>query len=323
MKKVLVVGGGRISLSHVPHVLQTFGEDLTIVEPSFFNRRLIGFLTRAKCYKALGQLNVSDFDFALILTPPHLHRSLAERCLQRGVPCFIEKPAVLSLDEFDALTRMAQDNNTFFTDGYVYRYHPIIQALKNWIMQNSTVAKFDICMVGNVAHDDEAKDWRSVGLSSGVLWDYGCHVIDIANFLLNGLSNDVSIAHSVFEPKSNRLDEISLIVAGECNTTISANWKDTRQRKANWRGSFETQAGDQVIFDQYSIRFRNADGTESFTNINTLDSDVQYYLRGEDFSRQWGDFADYLNRPKSHQFEHMLTFRDTYVVLDAAQRILS
>ena len=48
-------------------------------------------------------------DYALIVTPNHVHFDPAMKCLNAGIPVFCEKPLTTTLDEADQLVKAVQE----------------------------------------------------------------------------------------------------------------------------------------------------------------------------------------------------------------------
>lgn len=60
---------------------------------------------------AIEKLLASDVDFVCVATPDDRHFEAARKSLEAGKHVLIEKPSVLSLQELDELTRIAEQNN--------------------------------------------------------------------------------------------------------------------------------------------------------------------------------------------------------------------
>ena len=97
MIRVIIVGAGRIALSHLPHILiHPKIELVAIVEPNIVARFIIKRLSQVKVVSNLDKLKPNDYDAAFVLTPPNTHFQIGMSLLEQGKHLFLEKP--LSLD---------------------------------------------------------------------------------------------------------------------------------------------------------------------------------------------------------------------------------
>lgn len=62
-------------------------------------------------------------DYALIVTPNHVHFDPAMKCIQAGIPVFCEKPLTVTLEESDQLVKAVQEKNIPFGVAHTYLGH--------------------------------------------------------------------------------------------------------------------------------------------------------------------------------------------------------
>ena len=62
-------------------------------------------------------------DYALIVTPNHVHYDPAIRCIEAGIPVFCEKPLTVTLDEADSLVRAVKKAKIPFGVAHTYLGH--------------------------------------------------------------------------------------------------------------------------------------------------------------------------------------------------------
>ncbi|MGQ9589120.1 MAG: Gfo/Idh/MocA family protein [Planctomycetota bacterium] len=62
-------------------------------------------------------------DYAVIVTPNHVHFDPAKKCLQAGIPVFCEKPLTVTLEEADELVRLVRERNIPFGVAHTYLGH--------------------------------------------------------------------------------------------------------------------------------------------------------------------------------------------------------
>lgn len=293
ISKCVVIGGGRIALSHIPHLIDHLSvEVIGIVEPNLLLRLVLSRLFKVKVYRSLDTMRRVDFDSAFILTPPMTHYSLAKTLLGDGKHVFVEKPMTLdSLNSAELLT-LAKGNNVQFSCGYVYRHHPIFKEIKRIVTDKvyGLPVSSEITMRGNVVTSDSPVSWRSVGKGSGCLFDYGCHVIDLSIFLFGKpesvtcLSKEELYQPGVIDRFSAKIDHSDFC---GIQSHIICDWSDELARKAGMTIEIKTQ--DHCIqSDGQTITLSGA--TCASYSIKDLDTDVSFYLRGEEFQNQTDKF---------------------------------
>jgi scyllo-inositol 2-dehydrogenase (NADP+) len=294
MIKAVVVGAGRIALSHLPHILTHPKLDLVaIVEPNIIARFIMKRLTRAKVVSSLKKLDFSDYEAAFILTPPQTHFLITKSLLEQGKHVFLEKPLSLNPSHSLELFKLAKKNKVEFAVGYVYRFHPVFMKVKELL--NSPVCEeivsADINMRGNVVSEETPKTWRNVGLGSGCIFDYGCHAIDLSLFLFGRADEVICLEkHELFQ--RGVVDKFSAKLEFRANSNfdlgIYCNWADSSVRKAGITIKIDT-ANDSLWTDGQLLKIRGKNNADF--SIKDLNTDVPYYLRGEEFQNQLDHFV--------------------------------
>lgn len=293
MIRSIVIGAGRISLSHIPHLMQHKNIDLVaIVETSFTLRFIMKKLLKIKVCKSFVDIDQSEYDAVFILTPPSSHYDIAKHAIKSKKHVFVEKPLCTNPKESFDLVSLAKKNSVYLSCGYVYRHHPIYQEINNLLERNElgTVISSKIIMKGNVVSKDSRKSWRTSSKGGGCLYDYGCHAIDLSIFLFGVPKKSKCISKECLYT-NNVIDRFSAELDGcidNSKTSIQCDWSDSSVRKAGI--TIEVEFNECFLHsDGQSI---NISGKEkrSYT-IKNLNSDVTFYLRGEEFQRQLDNFV--------------------------------
>lgn len=298
MIRAVVVGAGRIALSHLPHLLiHPKVELVAIIEPNIVARFIIKRLSRVRVVSSLEKLAYTDYDAAFILTPPHTHFQITKSLLEQGKHIFLEKP--ISLDPYNSrkLFELAKKNNLKFAVGYVYRYHPLFMKVKELFDEtiSEEILSAEINMCGNVVSKETPKSWRNIGVGSGCIYDYGCHVIDLALFLFDK-PDEVFCTEKKEFFQDGVVDMFSARLVYEGNKkfdlNINCNWADSNVRKAGITIKINTH--DHTFWtDGQLLKLSGKKNLDlSIKNVNT---DVDYYLRGEEFQNQLDHFVASIN----------------------------
>lgn len=320
VSKCIVIGGGRIALSHIPHIIDHPSCDLIgIIEPNRILRFVLRRLFKLKVYRSLELVKSHDFDSAFILTPPKSHFSIAQKLLINSKHVFLEKPMTLDPKDSAKLLSLAQKNKVQLSCGYVYRHHPIYKEIKRLLDSNEYGVPItcEISMRGNVISSNSKASWRSSGKGSGCIYDYGCHVIDLSFFLFGKPKSVICLSkEDLYHP--NVIDRFSAQLVHskffDVKSTIICDWADKTVRKAGI--SLEIKMKYHNIFtDGQTIKITGE--TSKSYSIKDIDTNVNFYLRGEEFQNQTNEFFMAI----SNQQENYLDAQDAVLVDEAILKI--
>ena len=126
---VLIIGLGSIARKHIA-ALQTLKMDAKI------------YALRSNLNAVIeeGVENIYDlndgaveFDFSIISNPTHLHYEYIEKLARKGIPLFIEKPAIHNLENANELIQLIEDKKIVTYVACNLRFHPCIAFLKKKI----------------------------------------------------------------------------------------------------------------------------------------------------------------------------------------------
>lgn len=135
MLQTLIIGAGSIGERHLRCLLQTGRTRVSFCDVSSEVRSRIRLAYEIeRDYPTLEDVNLNEYDAAVVCTPAHLHLSMAERLLDAGVAVLIEKPLSTSLEE---AARFLERQDASCGVAYVMRHHPAVRAARE-IIQRGT-----------------------------------------------------------------------------------------------------------------------------------------------------------------------------------------
>lgn len=257
--------------------------DFVFVDPDrkvnyFANRNL-----NAKIVNNDKKLKQS-FDLALVCTPPMFHLSILNSCLINEIPnIFVEKPFGGVSDDFSNL----DNSNNSISIGYVLRFNPIVQWLKEFIDINK-VDKVEGFYFSNTI-EKKPKGWRN-GLYSGVTNEVGSHIIDLCVYLF-GLSNPYLIDKKM-ESLISDVDDI--LISDVEDKTIKYHfhfdWVNKEYRKPVFKFVITMKDGSKIRFDQQKVELFYNNNLLKRVSVVDIAQKVPFYLRGVEFTNQMQDF---------------------------------
>jgi predicted dehydrogenase len=148
------------------------------------NARVLGIKSAYGSYEEL--LADPDVDAVYIPLPNSLHCDWTVRAAKTGKQVLCEKPAAMSPEECEQMMKACQKNQVFFMEGFMYRFHPQHQRVKEIIGSGviGTVklmrASFSFPMAAR-----HSKIRLSKELGGGALMDVGCYCINACRFILD------------------------------------------------------------------------------------------------------------------------------------------
>lgn len=118
MKKIVLFGCGGFAKKHIRELLKRDEVEVGyFVDPSDGNRRLLTDLYRRATgilSEEFGSLEEflasnSEFDAAVIVTPPKSHFEIASAMIKLGKPVYVEKPFTVTVEEARELSRLSNE----------------------------------------------------------------------------------------------------------------------------------------------------------------------------------------------------------------------
>jgi predicted dehydrogenase len=150
-------------------------------------------------------------DAVAIVTPNHLHARIATAFLEAGIHVICDKPLAVSLDEGEALARLAREKGLVFAVTYTYTGYPLVRHARALVQAG---ALGDVRLV-NVEY---AQDWLSLPVEhqsnrqaawrtnpalagpAGCLGDIGTHAYQLAEYVTGMRPSEVSAELATFVP---------------------------------------------------------------------------------------------------------------------------
>lgn len=167
-------------------------------------------------YTSLDEmLEKADFDAAVIVVPTFLHKEVALKCLAKGKDLFIEKPVASNNEEATAILSAAQAINAKVCIGYIERFNPVVEALKQEL-DGKEIYSIGITRVG---------PFPPRIADVGILTDLSVHDIDLIRYISEHEIEEVSIYKS--QKIHNHHEDnaiLSFKLTNEIVASITTNW---------------------------------------------------------------------------------------------------
>ena len=129
-------------------------------------------------------LSDPDLDAIAITTPVPTHAELAERTLEAGKHCFVEKPLAQDAAAAERVVGLAEDRGLVLMAGHLLCYHPGVRQLADLIAQGELGEVYYLYSqrvnLGKLRADENA------------LWSLGAHDVSVLLELAEGNPSEVS-----------------------------------------------------------------------------------------------------------------------------------
>jgi predicted dehydrogenase len=299
---VLIVGGGKMGLSHLALAGSLVGSsNVAICDASLalrFAYRNLGKRTFASVPAALGSLR-GKVSAAIVATPTSSHYPIASSLLQASIPCFVEKPLTLNPERSAELARIAAARGVHAQVGFVLRYVATFVTLRRLVASGrfGPAISYRARMSGNVITGSQGDTWRSdYARGGGCLNEYGPHLIDLCRYVFGDIAGIHSaIATQVHSRRADDRMTASWTHACGTNGQLDMDWCDTTRRKSviQLEVSFSHA---RVVLDNSTLKILDVhpDHAGPPGELRTLEfivpPRVSFYLRGEEYSLQLEEF---------------------------------
>jgi predicted dehydrogenase len=143
--KIAVIGVGLMGQRHA-RVLHALPEANLVAVADIDQQRANAVATARSCacYQNIEDLlrGHPDIEAVIIATPSSRHTEVAQVAINRGIPCFIEKPLASTLEDAENIAFLAAKSDTIVQVGHIERYNPAIKAAMD-LQLNPAFIKID------------------------------------------------------------------------------------------------------------------------------------------------------------------------------------
>lgn len=204
--RVLVVGVGSIGERHVRCFTQTGRAEVGLVEVNPELRRTVA--ERYAVSRSEPDLDAAlrdPPDVAVVATPAPAHLPMATALAAAGVHVLIEKPLGTSLEGIDGLRAAIASRGVVAGVAYVYRVHPLLQAMRRAIAEGRFGRPVELVAVSGQHFPLYRPAYRTIyynnrAAGGGAIQDALTHVLNAGEWLIGPIDRLVAdAAHQALE----------------------------------------------------------------------------------------------------------------------------
>jgi len=123
-------------------------------------------------------LNVPGLQAVLVETKVRNLLNVAEACVAAGKHVHVDKPAGDSLPQFARILEATTRQNLLLQMGYMYRYNPGVVLLREFLKRGWLGDVFEVHTVMSKVVDSASRQ-ELAEFPGGIMFELGCHVIDL------------------------------------------------------------------------------------------------------------------------------------------------
>ncbi len=299
MVKVALIGAGKMGISHL--AILGAHPDVEVVGVCDTSKLVVGALQKYSPFPCFTDykkmIKEAKPDAVFVAVPTKFHYTFVKELLNENIHVFTEKPFCLSPDEGQELAELAESKNRINQVGYHNKFIGTFKEVKRLIENKSLgeIQHFVGEAYGPVVLKKKQDTWRSdPSEGGGCLMDYASHVIDLINDILAPvIVSQGALLKSLYS--TNVDDAVYALLGLENNTTgvLSVNWSDETYRKMSTSITIMGTKG-KIVSDanELKVYFKDKDCPKGYSKgwnvkyITDLTEQVDFYLRGEEYSAQ-------------------------------------
>ncbi len=299
MLKVALIGAGKMGISHLSILgahdkVQVVG----VCDTSKMVIDVLGKYSPFPCFtdykKMLTQVKP---DAVFICVPTKAHAPMILDVLKYNIHVFAEKPFCLSPEEGKPLVELATANKLVNQVGYHNKFNGTFMEVKK-LMDTGAIGEifhFQGESYGPVVTKKKTYSWRSEPQEGGgCLLEYASHMIDLINYTIAPITSvSDSILKSIYSEKVDDAVYSMLKLSNKVTGMLSVNWSDETYRVMSTSLTILGSKG-KIICDSNELKvyFKDNNTPEGYEKgwnikyVTDLTDDVNFYLRGEEYSSQ-------------------------------------
>jgi predicted dehydrogenase len=306
-----IIGLGKMGISHCailgahPEVdLVGVCDTSTLVIDGFKRHTSIECFTD---YKKM--IDKMALECLVIASPTKFHAEMVSYALDKGLHVFCEKPFALNQEEGKQLALRAESLGLVNQVGYHNRFLGTFEEVKRLLEENVIGELYHFLgeSYGPVVLKEKGSTWRSEkGQGGGCLYDYASHTIDLIHFLCGkGVKVKGTALKSIYSKNVEDAVYSTVFLENGLSGQLSVNWSDETHRKMNTQITLLGKKG-KIIADATEVKIYLKEENEKLNlpkgwtikYLTDLTDNVNFYLRGEEYSSQIDHFVACIQNKK-------------------------
>lgn len=308
MTKIGIIGIGKMGISHL--AILGAHPDVKVVGVCDTSKMMLDAIEKYSHFPCFTDykkmIDEAKPDAVVVAVPTKFHAAIVEELLNRNIHVFAEKPFCLNPEQGAPLVALAKQKGLINQVGYHNKFVGTFQEVKRIIDGGyiGDIYHFLGQAYGPVVVKAKQETWRSnPEEGGGCLMDYASHVIDLINYLVAPISQvKATMLKSIFSKDVDDAVYSMVELSNQVTGVLSVNWSDETYRKMSTSISINGKKG-KIISDANELKvfFKEEPFPAGYSkgwnirHVTDLTPEVDYYLRGEEYSAQLDYFIKALH----------------------------
>ena len=271
-KKICVIGGGRWGENHI-RTLSEMGNLGAVVDVSEVRLSELKEKYGMETYTNLDEAIAHGYDGYDVVTSAETHYEIGKKILSLGLPCIIEKPMTMRIEESEELVQIAKENNANFMVAHILLFHPAINKIKELIDNGS---------IGDLFYMYSTRiKFGVVRCEENVFESFAPHDLATLNYFA-GSTPDNMIIHEGFFLQKDVCDYALAFLEYPNNVKahVQVSWlhpfKEQRVVVVGSKGMiwFDDAGDKQVRISRKSVDFRNVQKTGDLPQLIDAETEI-------------------------------------------------
>ena len=250
---IVQIGTGGWGKNHT-RILSQLGVLVAVCDVNAERSKEYGEKYSVNYYDSLDDLiRTEKFEAAFVVTPTSTHTAIATKLIEAKKHVFVEKPMTYDSSEGEKLKNLAQKNKVILTRGYIERFNPAVDIVKNYVKQKKYG---ELVMLEFHRENRMPLHIKDVG----IIYDTSVHDIDTANWLFDEMPYVVFARSGKINHEHEDFANIMLGYKDNKTATIFSNWITPKKVR-----TFSAVCTDAVIVSDFisqEIKVGKKDETE-------------------------------------------------------------
>ncbi len=250
---IVQIGTGGWGKNHT-RILSQLGVLVAVCDANAERSKEYGEKYSVNYYDSLDDLiRTEKFEAAFVVTPTSTHTAIATKLIEAKKHVFVEKPMTYDSSEGEKLKNLAQKNKVILTCGYIERFNPAVDIVKNYVKQKKYGK-----LVMLEFHRENRMPLHIKDV--GIIYDTSVHDIDTANWLFDEMPCVVFARSGKIKHEHEDFANIMLGYKDNKTAIIFSNWITPKKVR-----TFSAVCTDAVIVSDFisqEIKVGKKDETE-------------------------------------------------------------
>lgn len=204
----------------IPRLTAICGRKKEKVEEAAVRYKYEGFFTDWE--QMIKEPDIDLFDNS---SSDNMHFEPTIAAAQEGKHVFCEKPLAISVDQARKMLETVNQTGVKHMCGFNYRFFPAVRLAKNLIEEGSLGEIYQFTghyfhPFGSDPQEPMENIWYAGPGHPGVLYGIGCHLIDIARFLVGEIDTVMGITKNFNKTRVDLEGKKHAVTVDECNAAI-------------------------------------------------------------------------------------------------------